>query len=92
MNLECLAPGARRRTHTAGTTEASLLGLLDVEHHGSKVQKGEFEVNGRLIGTRVPKGVKGSVSLMGMFGGAGRGRTADKGFADLCLTTWRPRL
>ena len=25
------------------------------------------------------------------FGGAGRNRTADKGFADLCLTTWRPR-
>ena len=24
-------------------------------------------------------------------GGAGRDRTADKGFADLCLTTWRPR-
>ena len=45
MILEYLAPGARRRTHTAGTTEASLLGLLDVEHHGSKVQKGVFEVN-----------------------------------------------
>ena len=28
----------------------------------------------------------------GKFGGAGRDRTADKGFADLCLTTWRPRL
>src|SRR5271168_2285357 len=25
------------------------------------------------------------------FGGAERNRTADKGFADLCLTTWRPR-
>ena len=25
-------------------------------------------------------------------GGAGRNRTAVKGFADLCLTTWRPRL
>jgi hypothetical protein len=25
------------------------------------------------------------------YGGAGRNRTADKGFADLCLTTWRPR-
>jgi hypothetical protein len=25
-------------------------------------------------------------------GGAGRNRTADKGSADLCLTTWRPRL
>ena len=25
------------------------------------------------------------------FGGAGRNRTDDKGFADLCLTTWRPR-
>ena len=30
MILEYLAPGARRRTRTAGTTEASLLGLLDV--------------------------------------------------------------
>ena len=45
MILEYLAPGARRRTHTAGTTEAGLLGLLDVEHHLSKVQKGVFEVN-----------------------------------------------
>ena len=26
------------------------------------------------------------------FGGAGRNRTADKSFADSCLTTWRPRL
>ena len=26
-----------------------------------------------------------------ILGGAGRDRTADKGFADLCLTTWRPR-
>jgi hypothetical protein len=25
------------------------------------------------------------------FGGAWRNRTADKGFADLCLTTWRTR-
>ncbi len=25
------------------------------------------------------------------FGGAGRNRTADRGFADLGLTTWRPR-
>ena len=24
-------------------------------------------------------------------GGARRNRTADRGFADLCLTTWRPR-
>ena len=31
-------------------------------------------------------------SFMDVFGGAGRDRTADKGFADLCLTTWRPRL
>ena len=45
MILEYLAPGARRRRHTAGTTEASLLGLLDVEYHDSKVQKGVFEVN-----------------------------------------------
>jgi hypothetical protein len=27
----------------------------------------------------------------GKIGGARRNRTADKGFADLCLTTWRPR-
>ena len=45
MILEYLAPGARRRTHTAGTTEASLLGLLDVENHILRVQKGAFEVN-----------------------------------------------
>jgi hypothetical protein len=49
MILEYLAPGARRRTHTAGTTEASLLGLLDVEHHDSKVQKGVFEVNAAFV-------------------------------------------
>ncbi len=45
MILDYLAPGARRRTHTAGTTEASLLGLLDVENHILRVQKGAFEVN-----------------------------------------------
>jgi hypothetical protein len=39
MILEYLAPGARRRTHTAGTTEASLLGLLDVGNHGMKILK-----------------------------------------------------
>src|SRR5258706_8967028 len=33
-----------------------------------------------------------SAIFMGVIGGAGRGRTADKGFADLCLTTWRPLL
>jgi hypothetical protein len=27
----------------------------------------------------------------GKIGGARRNRTADEGFADLCLTTWRPR-
>ena len=84
MILEYLAPGARRRTHTAGTTEAGLLGLLDVEHHRSKVQKGVFEVNAPFVGRKR--------EFNGSFGGAGRGRTADKGFADLCLTTWRPRL
>jgi hypothetical protein len=30
MILDYSAPGARRRRHTAGTTEASLLDLLDV--------------------------------------------------------------
>ena len=45
MILDDLAPGARRRAHTAGTTEASLLGLLDVGNHAIKVQKGEPEVN-----------------------------------------------
>ena len=84
MILEYLAPGARRRTHTAGTTEASLLSLLDVEHHDPKVQKGVFEVNAPFGGR--------NREFNGSFGGAGRGRTADKGFADLCLTTWRPRL
>ena len=49
MILEYLAPGARRRTHTAGTTEAGLLGLLDVEQHLSKVQKGVFEVNAPFV-------------------------------------------
>ena len=33
----------------------------------------------------------GSEKLERKIGGAGRNRTADKGFADLCLTTWRPR-
>jgi len=51
MNLEYLAPGARRRTHTAGTTEASLLSLLDVGNHGIRVQKGDCEVN-RYLATR----------------------------------------
>ena len=45
MILEDLAPGARRRTHTAGTTEASLLGLLDVENHGLRLLKGRVDVN-----------------------------------------------
>jgi hypothetical protein len=45
MILEDLAPGARRRTHTAGTTDASLLGLLDVGNHGIKVQNGSSKVN-----------------------------------------------
>jgi hypothetical protein len=45
MILEDLAPGARRRTHTAGTTEAGLLGLLDVGNHEIKVLKGDSEVN-----------------------------------------------
>src|SRR4029077_1657615 len=40
-----LAPGARRRTHTAGTTEASLLSLLDVRNHASKIPKVAIEVN-----------------------------------------------
>ena len=45
MILEDLAPGARRRTHTAGTTEASLLGLLDVENHRLRVQNDSPKVN-----------------------------------------------
>ena len=45
MILEYLGPGARRRTHTAGTTEASLLGLLDVGNHGIRVLKPGPEVN-----------------------------------------------
>jgi hypothetical protein len=45
MSLEYLAPGARRRTNTAGTTEASLLGLLDVGNHRLKVQNGGSKVN-----------------------------------------------
>ena len=45
MILEYIAPGARRRTHTAGTTEAGLLGLLDVGNHDIKVLKHGSEVN-----------------------------------------------
>ena len=52
MILEYSAPGARRRTHTAGTTEASLLGLLDVGNHRLKVQKGSSKVN-EAIGWRL---------------------------------------
>src|SRR5580704_4219563 len=36
--------------------------------------------------------IRGDFTKWRQFGGAGRDRTADKGFADLCLTTWRPRL
>jgi hypothetical protein len=50
MILEYLAPGARRRTSTAGTTEASLLGLLDVGNHLIRVQKRNFEVNAAIAG------------------------------------------
>jgi hypothetical protein len=34
--LELQPPGARRHTRTAGTTEASLLGLLDIAVHDFK--------------------------------------------------------
>src|SRR6267378_1567800 len=41
----------------------------------------------------VPSQQQGERRMKGReFGGARRNRTADKGFADLCLTTWRPRL
>jgi hypothetical protein len=49
MILEDLAPGARRRTHTAGTTDASLLGLLDGENHRFKVQNGRSKVNEAIV-------------------------------------------
>jgi hypothetical protein len=45
MILEYWVPGARRRRHTAGTTEASLLGLLDVRNHVLKIQGVRAEVN-----------------------------------------------
>ena len=48
-----LVPGARRRTHTAGTTEASLLGLLDVGNHRLRVLKGYADVNLSLL-VKVP--------------------------------------
>jgi len=51
MILEYLAPGARRRTHTAGTTEASLLGLLDDGNHGIRVLKPGSEVNAAIART-----------------------------------------
>ena len=47
--LELQPPGARRHTHTAGTTEASLLGLLDVETHAIRVLKGFGCVNRTLL-------------------------------------------
>jgi hypothetical protein len=111
MILEYSAPGARRRTHTAGATEAGPLGLLDVGNHELKVLKQGSQVNASFasgtagIGyiksgtfrkshcerfTRSPR--LSANSHAAKFGGAGRDRTADKGFADLCLTTWRPRL
>ena len=31
------------------------------------------------------------IGMRGRAGGAGGNRTLGKGFADLCLTTWRPR-
>jgi hypothetical protein len=49
MILEDLAPGARRRTHTAGTTDASLLGLLDDGNHRFKVQNGRSKVNEAIV-------------------------------------------
>src|SRR5216683_6753976 len=45
MILEYMAPGARRHTRTAGTTEAGLLGLLDVGNHEIRVQKDGSKVN-----------------------------------------------
>jgi hypothetical protein len=54
MVLEYLAPGARRRRHTAGTTEASLLGLLDVGNHRFRVLNGRAHVNLSLL-ANVPR-------------------------------------
>jgi hypothetical protein len=89
MILEYLAPGARRRRHTAGTTEAGLLGLLDVIIHGKHYIAGRPESQCTVL----KNGKVGNCEEFSIeIGGAGRDRTADKGFADLCLTTWRPRL
>src|SRR2546429_3083710 len=43
----------------------------------------------RIAGNMSSIGIKKSVKEN--FGGARRNRTADNGFADHCLTTWRPR-
>ncbi len=45
----------------------------------------------RLSGMKGPLPNAWLVDSLREIGGAGRNRTADKGFADLCLTTWRPR-
>src|SRR5512146_1714247 len=49
----------------------------------------EWEPAGEMLSRRrrIPK----HHSLGGEFGGAGRNRTGDRGFADLGLTTWLPR-
>jgi len=48
MILEYSAPGARRHTHAAGTTDASLLGLLDVGNHKARIVNHGSEVNGAI--------------------------------------------
>ena len=37
---------------------------------------------------RIDKVKTPTAIAVGVFGGATRNRTGDKGFADLCLTTW----
>ena len=59
MILEYLAPSARRRTHTAGTTEAGLLGLLDVGNHEIRVLKPPPDVNLTLVPNVGSKGTSG---------------------------------
>jgi len=82
MILEYLAPGARRRTHTAGTTEASLLGLLDVGNHLMRVQKRRFEVNVAIAGVLSNRD-GGGADPGRKLGGAGQNRTANMDLAEV---------
>src|SRR5579863_5953610 len=76
--------------HTARTCSSVALDCITTSMDGSPGQKRNGKFN--LFHGDGAKGLyDGRVSGWLRLGGAGRDRTADKGFADLCLTTWRPR-